>query len=179
VDSATLMNKGLEVIEASFLFGAKPAQIEVVIHPQSIVHSLVEYVDGSVIAQLGNPDMRTPIAHALAYPERIDPGVEALDLFAVASLGFERPDLERFPCLRLAYRALQAGGSAPILLNAANEVAVASFLDRRLAFDRIPGLVEEVLDRVAAARVGSLEDVLAADALGRRAALQKLETVAH
>jgi len=179
VDSATLMNKGLEVIEASFLFGAKPAQIEVVIHPQSIVHSLVEYVDGSVIAQLGNPDMRTPIAHALAYPERIDPGVEPLDLFAVGSLGFERPDLERFPCLRLAYRALQAGDSTPILLNAANEVAVASFLDRRLAFDRIPGLVEEVLDRVAAARVGSLEDVLAADALGRRAARQKLETVAH
>jgi len=179
VDSATLMNKGLEVIEASFLFGAKPAQIEVVIHPQSIVHSLVEYVDGSVIAQLGNPDMRTPIAHALAYPERIDPGVEALDLFAVASLGFERPDLERFPCLRLAYGALQAGDSAPILLNAANEVAVASFLDHRLAFDRIPGLVEEVLERVAAAPVRSLEDVLAADALGRRAALQKLETVAH
>ena len=106
VDSATLMNKGLEVIEASFLFRAKPAQIEVVIHPQSIVHSLVEYVDGSVLAQLGNPDMRTPIAYALAYPERIDPGVEALDLFAVASLGFERPDLDRFPCLRLAYRAL-------------------------------------------------------------------------
>jgi 1-deoxy-D-xylulose-5-phosphate reductoisomerase len=179
VDSATLMNKGLEVIEASFLFGANPAQIEVVIHPQSIVHSLVEYVDGSVIAQLGNPDMRTPIAHALAYPERIDPGVEPLDLFAVGSLGFERPDLERFPCLRLAYRALQAGGSTPILLNAANEVAVAGFLDRRLAFDRIPGLVEEVLERVAAAPVRSLEDVLAADALGRRVALQKLETVAH
>jgi 1-deoxy-D-xylulose-5-phosphate reductoisomerase len=179
VDSATLMNKGLEVIEASFLFGAKPAQIEVVIHPQSIVHSLVEYVDGSVLAQLGNPDMRTPIAHALAYPERIDPGVEALDLFAVASLGFERPDLDRFPCLRLAYRALQAGGSAPILLNAANEVAVASFLERRLAFDRIPELVEEVLEHVAAAPVKSLEDVLAADALARRTAMQKLETVAH
>ncbi len=179
VDSATLMNKGLEVIEASFLFGAKPAQIEVVIHPQSIVHSLVEYVDGSVLAQLGNPDMRTPIAHALAYPERIDPGVEALDLFAVASLSFERPDLDRFPCLRLAYRALQAGGSAPILLNAANEVAVASFLERRLAFDRIPELVEEVLEHVAAAPVKSLEDVLAADALARRTAMQKLETVAH
>ncbi len=178
VDSATLMNKGLEVIEASFLFGANPAQIEVVIHPQSIVHSLVEYVDGSVIAQLGNPDMRTPIAHALAYPERIDPGVEALDLFAVASLGFERPDLDRFPCLRLAYRALQAGGSAPILLNAANEVAVASFLKRRLAFDRIHELVEEVLQRVAVASVQSLEDVLAADAVARRTAMQKLETVA-
>jgi 1-deoxy-D-xylulose-5-phosphate reductoisomerase len=179
VDSATLMNKGLEVIEASLLFGAKSAQIEVVIHPQSIVHSLVEYVDGSVLAQLGNPDMRTPIAHALAYPERIDPGVEALDLFAVASLGFERPDLDRFPCLRLAYRALQAGGSAPILLNAANEVAVASFLERRLAFDRIPELVEEVLERVAAAPVQSLEDVLAADALARRTAMQRLETVTH
>jgi len=179
VDSATLMNKGLEVIEASFLFRAKSAQIEVVIHPQSIVHSLVEYVDGSVLAQLGNPDMRTPIAHALAYPERIDPGVEALDLFAVASLGFERPDLDRFPSLRLAYRALQAGGSAPILLNAANEVAVASFLERRLAFHRIPELVEEVLERVAAASVQSLEDVLAADALARRTAMQRLETVTH
>jgi 1-deoxy-D-xylulose-5-phosphate reductoisomerase len=179
VDSATLMNKGLEVIEASLLFGAKPAQIEVVIHPQSIVHSLVEYVDGSVLAQLGNPDMRTPIAHALAYPERIDPGVEALDLFAVASLGFERPDLDRFPCLRLAYRALQSGGSAPILLNAANEVAVASFLERRLAFHRIPELVEEVLERVAAVSVQSLEDVLAADALARRTAMQRLETVTH
>jgi 1-deoxy-D-xylulose-5-phosphate reductoisomerase len=179
VDSATLMNKGLEVIEASFLFGAKPAQIEVVIHPQSIVHSLVEYVDGSVLAQLGNPDMRTPIAHALAYPDRIDPGVEALDLFAVASLGFERPDLDRFPCLRLAYQALQAGGSAPVLLNAANEVAVASFLERRLSFDRIPELVEEVLQCVAAAPVQSLEDVLAVDAIARRTAMQKLETVAH
>ncbi len=179
VDSATLMNKGLEVIEASLLFGAKSAQIEVVIHPQSIVHSLVEYVDGSVLAQLGNPDMRTPIAHALAYPERIDPGVDALDLFAVASLGFERPNLDRFPCLRLAYRALQAGGSAPILLNAANEVAVASFLEGRLAFDRISELVEEVLERVAAAPVQSLEDVLAADALARRTATQRLETVIH
>ena len=179
VDSATLMNKGLEVIEASFLFRARPAQIEVVIHPQSIVHSLVEYVDGSVLAQLGNPDMRTPIAHALAYPERIDPGVEPLDLFAVASLGFERPDLNRFPCLSLAYRALQAGGSAPILLNAANEVAVANFLEGRLPFDRIPELVEEVMERVTAAPVQSLEDVLAADALARRTAVLKLETVIH
>jgi len=179
VDSATLMNKGLEVIEARFLFGANPSQIEVVIHPQSIVHSLVEYVDGSVLAQLGNPDMRTPIAHALAYPERIDAGVEALDLFAVASLAFERPDLERFPCLGLAYRALQAGGSAPVLLNAANEVAVASFLERRLAFDKIAHLVAEVLERVAVVPVHSLEDVLAADARARRTALEKLEAVAH
>lgn len=179
VDSATLMNKGLEVIEANFLFNAKPAQIEVVIHPQSIVHSLVEYVDGSVLAQLGNPDMRTPIAHALAYPERIDPGVEALDLFAIASLGFERPDTGCFPCLRLAYCALEAGGSAPILLNAANEIAVAGFLDGQLAFVRIPELVEEVLSRVPVTRVQSLEDVLAADFEARRAAVQRMEAVAH
>ncbi|HEX7954684.1 MAG TPA: 1-deoxy-D-xylulose-5-phosphate reductoisomerase, partial [Burkholderiales bacterium] len=167
VDSATLMNKGLEVIEASFLFGAAAAQIEVVIHPQSIVHSLVEYVDGSVLAQLGNPDMRTPIAHALAYPERIDPGVQSLDLCAIASLQFERPDLERFPCLRLAYRALDAGGNAPIVLNAANEVAVASFLAGRLAFARIADVVEDVLARIAPGRVRTLEDVLAADAHAR------------
>jgi 1-deoxy-D-xylulose-5-phosphate reductoisomerase len=170
VDSATLMNKGLEVIEASFLFKAKPAQIEVVIHPQSIVHSLVEYIDGSVLAQLGNPDMRTPIAHALAYPERIDAGVQALDLFAIGSLQFERPDLDRFPCLRLAYRALEAGGNAPVVLNAANEVAVANFLAGRLPFARIAGLVEEVLARTTPGRVRTLEDVLTADAQARIAA---------
>jgi 1-deoxy-D-xylulose-5-phosphate reductoisomerase len=174
VDSATLMNKGLEVIEASFLFRAKPSQIEVVIHPQSIVHSLVEYVDGSVLAQLGNPDMRTPIAHALAYPERIDPGVQSLDLCAIGSLQFERPDLDRFPCLRLAYRALEAGGNAPIVLNAANEVAVASFLAGRLAFARIARVVEEVLARITPSRVRTLEDVLAADAQARAAAEQEL-----
>lgn len=177
VDSATLMNKGLEVIEASFLFNAMPAQIEVVIHPQSIVHSLVEYVDGSVLAQLGNPDMRTPIAHALAYPERIDPGVQSLDLCAIGSLQFERPDLDRFPCLRLAYRALEAGGNAPIVLNAANEVAVASFLSGRLAFARIAGLVEEVLARITPSRVRSLEDVLAVDAQARMAAQLELGAV--
>ena len=167
VDSATLMNKGLEVIEASFLFKADAAQIEVVIHPQSIVHSLVEYVDGSVLAQLGNPDMRTPIAHALAYPERIDAGVRSLDLCAIGSLQFEQPDVDRFPCLRLAYQALEAGGNAPIVLNAANEIAVASFLAGRLAFDRIAGFVEEVLARVKPGLVRTLEDVLAADALAR------------
>jgi 1-deoxy-D-xylulose-5-phosphate reductoisomerase len=167
VDSATLMNKGLEVIEASFLFKADAAQIEVVIHPQSIVHSLVEYVDGSVLAQLGNPDMRTPIAHALAYPERIDAGVRSLDLCAIGSLQFERPDLDRFPCLRLAYQALEAGGNAPIVLNAANEIAVASFLAGRLPFDRIAGFVEEVLARVKPGRARTLEDVLAADAQAR------------
>jgi 1-deoxy-D-xylulose-5-phosphate reductoisomerase len=177
VDSATLMNKGLEVIEASFLFKANPAQIEVVIHPQSIVHSLVEYVDGSVLAQLGNPDMRTPIAHALAYPERIDPGVQSLDLCAIGSLQFERPDLDRFPCLRLAYRALEAGGNAPIILNAANEIAVASFLAGRLAFVRIAGFVEEVLARITPSRVRTLEEVLAADAQARAEAEQQLGAV--
>ncbi len=177
VDSATLMNKGLEVIEASFLFRAKPAQIEVVIHPQSIVHSLVEYADGSVLAQLGNPDMRTPIAHALAYPERIDAGVQSLDLFAVGSLQFEPPDLDRFPCLGLAYRALEAGGSAPVVLNAANEVAVASFLSGRLPFTRIASLVDEVLARVTPSRMRTLDDVLAADAQARIAAEQELGAV--
>lgn len=177
VDSATLMNKGLEVIEASFLFQAKPAQIEVVIHPQSIVHSLVEYVDGSVLAQLGNPDMRTPIAHALAYPERIDAGVQPLDLFTIGSLQFERPDLDRFPCLRLAYHALQAGGNAAVVLNAANEVAVMAFLSGRLPFVRIAGLVEEVLTRVTPGRVHTLEGVLAADAEARAAAEQELSAV--
>ena len=178
VDSATLMNKGLEVIEASFLFKASPSQIEVVIHPQSIVHSLVEYVDGSVLAQLGNPDMRTPIAHALAYPERIDPGVQSLDLCAIGSLQFERPDLDRFPCLRLAYRALDAGGNAPIVLNAANEVAVASFLSGRLAFARIPEIVEDVLARITPGRVSTLEDVLAADAQARAQAEHQLDLIA-
>jgi 1-deoxy-D-xylulose-5-phosphate reductoisomerase len=178
VDSATLMNKGLEVIEASFLFKANRSQIEVVIHPQSIVHSLVEYIDGSVLAQLSNPDMRTPIAHALAYPERIDAGVPSLNLCAIGSLQFERPDLERFPCLRLAYHALEAGGNAPIVLNAANEVAVSGFLSGRLEFSRIAAVVEEVLARVTPGRVRTLEDVLAADAQARARAGHQLGAVA-
>jgi 1-deoxy-D-xylulose-5-phosphate reductoisomerase len=179
VDSATLMNKGLEVIEASLLFNARRDQIRVVIHPQSIVHSLVEYVDGSVLAQLGNPDMRTPIAHALAYPDRIEAGVEPLDLWALGGLAFEAPDLERFPCLALAFGALEAGGSAPILLNAANEVAVARFLAGRLPFARIAQVVEEVLQAVAAGPVGSIDDVLAADAKARRAAEGCLAAAIH
>jgi 1-deoxy-D-xylulose-5-phosphate reductoisomerase len=179
VDSATLMNKGLEVIEAHFLFAANPDQIRVVIHPQSIVHSLVEYVDGSVIAQLGNPDMRTPIAHALAYPDRIDPGVEALDLCAIASLEFEKPELERFPCLGLAYRALETGGSAPVVLNAANEVAVASFLKGELAFQRISTLVEEVLGRLPVVAVGSLDEVIGADRMARQEAQSLIAKVLH
>jgi len=164
------MNKGLEVIEASFLFRAKPAQIEVVIHPQSIVHSLVEYVDGSVIAQLGNPDMRTPIAHALAYPQRVDAGVQALDLCAIGRLDFERPDLDRFPCLRLAYRALEAGGSAPIVLNAANEVAVAAFLAGALPFLAIADVVEAVLAELPAQAVVDVETLGERDRTAREAA---------
>jgi 1-deoxy-D-xylulose-5-phosphate reductoisomerase len=170
VDSATMMNKGLEVIEAHWLFGAPRSCIEVVIHPQSVIHSMVEYADGSVIAQLGNPDMRTPIAHALAYPERIEAGVEPLDLFKVGTLDFERPDFGRFPCLRLAYEALERGGNAPAVLNAANEVAVAAFLAGDLAFTRIPAVIEAALSDVPQGAVTSLQDVLAADAAGRAAA---------
>ncbi len=172
VDSATLMNKGLELIEACRLFGLAPDDVEVVVHPQSVVHSMVQYVDGSTLAQLGNPDMRTPIAHALAWPGRCESGAEALDVVATARLTFEAPDHERFPCLGLAQRAVRAGGTAPALLNAANEVAVAAFLERRLNFGAIPMVIEGVLDRVATETVRRLEDVLAADAEARRAAQQ-------
>ena len=167
VDSATLMNKGLEVIEAHWLFNIPLEKIEVVVHPQSIIHSLVCYVDGSVLAELGNPDMRTPIAHALAYPERIDSGVAALDLFSVGALSFERPDAERFPCLGLAYRALKLGGSGPAILNAANEVAVAAFLDRRISFNAIPAIITAALDNLPVTAVDTLADALAADAQAR------------
>ncbi|BAN68670.1 1-deoxy-D-xylulose-5-phosphate reductoisomerase [endosymbiont of unidentified scaly snail isolate Monju] len=170
VDSATLMNKGLEVIEARWLFEAEPERIEVVVHPQSVIHSLVEYVDGSVLAQLGNPDMRTPIAHALAWPERQASGVAPLDLFAVARLDFEPPDLERFPCLRLAFDAVRAGGVAPAVLNAANEVAVAHFLDHHLGFTEIPRLIEDTLAQVTAGDIDSLEGLMAVDAEARRVA---------
>jgi 1-deoxy-D-xylulose-5-phosphate reductoisomerase len=168
VDSATMMNKGLEVIEAHWLFGAPAERIQVVVHPQSVIHSLVDYVDGSVLAQLGNPDMRTPIAHALAYPERVEAGVEPLDLFQVAQLTFRAPDLARFPCLGLAYAALGEGGSAPALLNAANEVAVAAFLEGRVGFLDIGRIIEGVLERGERFPVDSLEAVLAADGSGRR-----------
>lgn len=174
VDSATMMNKGLEVIEAHWLFNAPADRIEVVIHPQSVIHSLVDYADGSVLAQLGNPDMRTPIAHALAWPERIDSGVAPLDLFAVAQLNFERPDLARFPCLDLAYRALRAEGNAAAVLNAANEVAVGAFLDRRLSFLGIADLIAATLDAVPQAAVPDLAAVLEADRQGRAAALDML-----
>jgi 1-deoxy-D-xylulose-5-phosphate reductoisomerase len=172
VDSATMMNKGLEIIEAHWLFGAKPEQIQVVVHPQSVVHSMVEYVDGSVIAQLGHPDMRTPIAQALAYPERIDTGVPPLDLFRIGSLGFEQPDFERFPALGLAYSALRTGGAAPATLNAANEVAVAAFLEGRLPFLRITAVIEETLNALDSGPLHTLDEVLAADARARARAGQ-------
>ncbi|MCX7216889.1 MAG: 1-deoxy-D-xylulose-5-phosphate reductoisomerase [Burkholderiales bacterium] len=175
VDSATMMNKGLEVIEAHWLFGASASQIEVVIHPQSVIHSMVAYADGSVLAQLGNPDMRTPIAHALAYPERIDSGVDAIDLARIAQLDFREPDRVRFPCLQLAFDVLHAGGSAPAVLNAANEVAVQAFLDKQIGFTRISSLIAETLSRVPAASVDTLESLLAQDSKARdqaRALLQ-------
>ncbi|RKT60678.1 1-deoxy-D-xylulose 5-phosphate reductoisomerase [Azonexus fungiphilus] len=170
VDSATMMNKGLEVIEARWLFDAAPAMIQVVVHPQSVIHSAVQYADGSVLAQLGNPDMRTPIAYAMAWPERIAAGVEALDLFRIGRLDFFAPDCERFRCLQLAYDALAAGGTAPAILNAANEVAVAAFLEGRLPFLGIARLNEAVLAALPAGPEGSLADVLGADAEARRMA---------
>ncbi|WP_435626543.1 1-deoxy-D-xylulose-5-phosphate reductoisomerase [Candidatus Ferrigenium straubiae] len=176
VDSASMMNKGLEVIEAHWLFNAGADDIQVVVHPQSVVHSLVEYVDGSVLAQLGNPDMRTPIAYGLAWPERIDSGVAPLDLFKVATMNFEAPDFGRFPCLALAYQALRVGGTAPAMLNAANEVAVAAFLDKRISFLAIPRVIEAVLDALPAGNVGSIDDVLGADAEARRAAQRQIGT---
>ena len=169
VDSATMMNKGLEVIEAHWLFNAPPERIEVVIHPQSVIHSMVDYADGSVIAQLGNPDMRTPIAYALAHPERIEAGVAPLDLCKIGGLRFERPDFGRFPCLRLAYEALGRGGNAPAVLNAANEIAVEAFLNGQLGFTRIPEVIEQTLGAVAWREIAALEDVLAADAAAREA----------
>jgi 1-deoxy-D-xylulose-5-phosphate reductoisomerase len=170
VDCATMMNKGLEIIEAHWLFGVSPEQIEVVIHPESVIHSMVEYVDGSVIAQLGHPDMRTPIAQALAFPDRIDAGVPALDLVRRGSLSFEAPDHRRFPSLNLAYDALRAGGTSPVVLNAANEVAVAAFLAGRVRFTDIAPACAEALGRLPARAVGSLDDALAADAEARAVA---------
>jgi len=174
VDSATMMNKGLEVIEAHWIFAAPPDLIQVVVHPQSVIHSAVQYADGSVLAQLGNPDMRTPIAYAMAYPERVDAGVEALDLFKIARLEFFEPDFVRFRCLQLAYDVLREGGTASAILNAANEVAVAAFLDRQLPFLGISHLNEAVLAALPAGPEGSLGDVLAADAEARRLAGQMI-----
>ncbi len=163
VDSATMMNKGLEVIEACWLFDTTPEFITVVLHPQSVIHSMVQYVDGSVLAQLGNPDMRTPIAHAMAWPERIDAGVERLNMFEVAQLNFEVPDINRFPCLRLASEAMQAGGTSTAILNAANEIAVAEFLGNKIRFTDIAKVVETTLENVTRQETDSLETVLDAD----------------
>jgi 1-deoxy-D-xylulose-5-phosphate reductoisomerase len=176
VDSATMMNKGLEVIEAHWLFGAAAEQIDVLIHPQSVIHSMVSYVDGSVLAQLGNPDMRTPIAHALAYPERIASGVAPLDLASMAQLRFERPDMRRFPCLKLAYDALQAGGSAPALMNAANEVAVEAFLNRQIGFRMIDQLIARVMDTVPHEPVNEIAGLLEQDRRARQAAREYLQS---
>ncbi|MCG6658339.1 1-deoxy-D-xylulose-5-phosphate reductoisomerase [Halomonas campisalis] len=168
VDSATLMNKGLELIEACWLFDARPEQVQVVVHPQSVIHSMAAYSDGSVIAQLGNPDMRTPIAYGLAWPERIEAGVEALDLFAVARLDFEAPDETAFPCLRLAREAMAAGGTAPAVLNAANEVAVDAFLEGRLGFTGIGELVARVCEALPVEPADDLESILELDVRARR-----------
>jgi len=175
VDSATMMNKGLEFIEACWLFDARPEQIQVVLHPQSVIHSMVEYVDGSVLAQMGNPDMRTPIAHALAWPRRIASGVERLDLFSVARLDFEAPDLERFPCLALAMEAMEAGGTASTLLNAANEVGVEAFLQGRIRFTDIARIIGQTLEALPNRPVASLDSVLTADSEAREHAWELVQ----
>jgi len=170
IDSATMMNKGLEVIEAHWLFGTPVEQIEVVIHPQSVIHSMVSYVDGSILAQLGNPDMRTPIAYGLAYPERISSGVAQLDITKIAQLNFEKPDFARFPCLAIAFDALRAGGTAPAIMNAANEVAVQAFLDKKIGFLTIPELILSVMNKVDNRKATDLAGIMEQDALARDAA---------
>jgi 1-deoxy-D-xylulose-5-phosphate reductoisomerase len=175
VDSATMLNKGLELIEACWLFNAKPDQIQVVIHPQSVIHSMVEYVDGSVLAQLGNPDMRTPIAHALAWPERIESGVANLDLIAISRLDFSAPDYKRFPCLALAESAARVAGTAPAILNAANEVAVDAFLERRIGFTRIHQVISDVMEKIAVTEPSDLAHVQAADAQARALARELIQ----
>lgn len=178
VDSATMMNKGLELIEACLLFDATPDEVEVVLHPQSVIHSLVEYKDGSTLAQLGNPDMRTPIAHALAWPERIESGVEGLDLFKVARLDFEPPDINRFPCLALAYRAAREGGSSPAVLNAANEVAVEAFLSSKIPFTAIAQLIESVMNMMDRTDSFNLKQILELDQQARYVARELIQNLA-
>ncbi len=178
VDSATMMNKGLELIEACWLFNTTPDNIQIVIHPQSVIHSLVEYADGSVLAQLGNPDMRTPIAHGLAWPERISSGVASLDLFEIAHLDFTEPDLERFPCLRLASEAMQVGGTATAVLNASNEIAVAEFLAGNIRFTDIADIVESSLINIPSIKSNSLESVLQADSEAREYAMSAIQELA-
>ncbi len=177
VDSATMMNKGLEMIEACLLFNVKPAQIQVVIHPQSVIHSMVDYVDGTVLAQMGCPDMRIPIAHALAYPNRFESGAAPLDIFAVKHMDFEPADLARFPCLRLAYEAIEAGGTHPTVLNAANEVAVDAFLNEKIRFTDIPVVIEKTMQAIKVTVADSLEKVLAADQDARDISEKIIETL--
>ena len=172
VDSATMMNKGLEVIEACWLFDTSHEMIQVVLHPQSIIHSMVSYNDGSVLAQMGNPDMRTPIAHALAWPQRIESGVEPLDLFAVAKLEFEQPDFARFPCLAMAYESLKMGGTATTILNAANEIAVQAFLNEQLKFTGIAKVIEKTLQTLSIQQAKDLEIILTADQQARQTAAE-------
>ncbi len=179
VDSATMMNKGLELIEACLLFNMEPEAIQVVIHKQSIIHSMVDYVDGSVLAQMGNPDMRIPIAHAMAWPDRFDSGVEPLDIFAVGQMDFEPPSYERFPCLRLAYEAIKAGGVMPAVLNAANEVAVESFLNEQIRFTDIAVVIEQTMQDFSPTSAQTLDQVLAADQQARQTAQQKIEALTH
>ena len=178
VDSATMMNKGLELIEACLLFDMNPDDIQVVIHPQSIIHSMVDYVDGSVLAQMGNPDMRTPIAHAMAWPERFDSGVAQLNIFEVAHMDFEQPDLNRFPCLRLAYEAIKAGGIMPTVLNAANEIAVDAFLNEQVRFTDIALIIERSMAQFKADSAETLELVLQADQQARLVAQQVISSLA-
>ena len=178
IDSATMMNKGLEVIEAHWLFNASPDQIEVVVHPQRVIHSMVEYVDGSVLAQLGNPDMRTPIAYALGYPDRLESGVSSLDLFKIARLDFEVPDTQKFPSLRLAFDALKAGGNAAAIMNAANEVAVDAFINEKISFTDIPVLIEYVLGKSQIKQVTDIEMLISSDIEARIEAKAWMKRVA-
>lgn len=179
VDSATMMNKGLELIEACLLFNMEPDAIQVVIHPQSIIHSMVDYVDGSVLAQMGNPDMRTPIAHAMAWPERFDSGVAPLNIFEVGHMDFEQPDLQRFPCLRLAYEAIKAGGIMPTVLNAANEIAVEAFLNEQVRFTDIARIIERSMAEFTADSADTLEHILAADSQAREVAKAMIADIKH
>ncbi|MDD2865365.1 MAG: 1-deoxy-D-xylulose-5-phosphate reductoisomerase [Methylococcales bacterium] len=179
VDSATMMNKGLEMIEACLLFNMKPEQIQVVLHPQSVIHSMVDYVDGTVLAQMGCPDMRIPIAHALAYPERFESGASPLDIFAVKHMDFEPADLARFPCLRLAYEAITAGGTMPAVLNAANEIAVEAFLNEQIRFTDIPIVIEKTMQSIPVQKGDSLEKILEMDSKARVIANQAIQNLAN
>jgi 1-deoxy-D-xylulose-5-phosphate reductoisomerase len=179
VDSATMMNKGLELIEACLLFNMSPDDIQVVIHKQSIIHSMVDYIDGSVLAQMGNPDMRVPIAHAMAWPERFDSGVEPLNIFDVRQMDFEEPNLDRFPCLRLAYEAISAGGIMPTILNASNEVAVDEFLNERIKFTDIPVVIEQCMSHFSASSADTLEIILQADQEAREQSYKIIKETLH